>query len=207
LLRYNYEKYLVDQNLASISLADKPWMYAEDHLAPDSIMQPWTLPLDDEAPEELESQFPASVNLPPHICNFLEHTHAEAITEYMELLMKKVDPKLAAETPIMQLLTSEKALKQFVPEQWTGIVTPPVHIDFEGLPAWSHHRPRRVNPTILENVSRELDRLSGYFFVPSTSTISSSMVTAAKKNSPLCQAMRRLCLAVEALENDKLSHP
>jgi hypothetical protein len=164
-------------------------MYAEDHLAPDSIMQPWTLPLDDEAPEELESQFPASVNLPPHICNFLEHTHAEAITEYMELLMKKVDPNLAAETPIMQLLTSEKALKQFVPEQWTGIVTPPVHIDFEGLPAWSHHRPRRVNPTILENVSRELGRLSGYFFVPSTSTISSSMVTAAKKTPPYV----RLC--------------
>ena len=189
LLRYTYESYLTEQNLASISLADKPWLDAVDHLHPDSIMQPWSLPLDDEAPEELESPFPASVNLPPHIFNFLENTHAEAITEYMELLMKKVDPKLAAETPIMQLLTSDKALKQFVPEKWTGIVTPPVHIDFEGLPAWLHHRPRRVNPTILENVSNELNRLSGYFFVPSTSTISSSMVTAAKKTPPYV----RLC--------------
>ena len=48
LLRYTYDRYLTE-NLASISLADKPWTNAVDHLNPDFIMKPWSLPLDDEA--------------------------------------------------------------------------------------------------------------------------------------------------------------
>jgi hypothetical protein len=93
-----------------------------------NLQSPWSLPIQEEAKEEIDTPLPSSFSGPLH---FLELSHEEAIKEYMDLLKSHINEECDKNTDIMKLLKSDNALRVFVPQEWNGIQgIPPVELEF-----------------------------------------------------------------------------
>lgn len=139
--------------------------------------------VDDMSPEEEETPLPCAFTDALH---YLTMSREEAIEEYKALLDTHVTDEMKKNTDIMKLLTSDLALRVFVPEKWEGIKgIPPLEIRFkEGMPDSFKPPNRPINPKLFENAKKEFERLSGYFYEPSDSPIASPLVVAPKNSPP-----------------------
>ena len=148
------------------------------------IIDPW---LDDSlniAPEDVETPIPSSF---PSVLNFMEMTHEQAVNEFISLIPTQVAPEFFTGTkkPLKRLLLT-LGVRVFVPTNWEGI-RGIESIDIETLPTLpSQHRPkaRPISPKLWEHAARELKRLMGYMYQPSTSPIASPIVVAPKETPP-----------------------
>ena len=148
----------------------------------DSLMYPWKVTVEREAPEDADTDLPCSF---PYALHFLEMSHEEAINEFFSLFDKHVDKAFAETTPILELLRTKGSMV-FVPSNWEGINgLEPLQLDWRpGLPESMKPKPRPVNPKLYAAAKKEFQRLLGYFYVPSTSPIASCLVIAPKATHP-----------------------
>ena len=113
--------------------------------SPGIILPPWSMPLDDIAPEEQFTPDPTS--FPDDILTYLSTSAEEARAAYITDLESHVTSAMREACPdVMNLLTSELALDVFVPASWTGISMHPIQLDIKpGLPDYikAHTRPVR----------------------------------------------------------------
>ncbi len=156
---------------------------------PGTIISPWSLPIDDTAPEEYFTPDPTS--FPDDILAYLSTSPEEARAAYIIDLETHVTPKIREACPaIMELLTSSLALDVFVPESWLGISMPPYHLDIKpGLPDHIKAHTRPVRDALYKDAKTEFDRMRTYFYAPSNSPIASPLVVAPKATAPFI----RLC--------------
>ena len=157
--------------------------------APGTIIPPWTLPLDNIAPEEDSTPDPTS--FPDDILAYLSTSHEEARAAYLTDLETHVTPQIRNACPdIMKLLNSTIAMDVFVPDSWLGIIMPPYHLDVKpGLPDHIKAHTRPVREALYLDAKKEFDRMRTYFYVPSNSPIASPLVVAPKATAPFI----RLC--------------
>lgn len=151
---------------------------------PGTILPPWSMPLDDVAPEEYFTPDPTS--FPDDILTYLSTSPEEARATYITDLETHVTPAIREACPaIMDLLTSSLALDVFVPTTWTGIDMPPYHLEIKpGLPDHIKPRSRPVREALFKDAKAEFDRMRTYFYVPSNSPIASPLVVAPKATAP-----------------------
>jgi RNase H-like domain found in reverse transcriptase/Chromo (CHRromatin Organisation MOdifier) domain len=151
---------------------------------PGTILPPWSMPLDDIAPEEYFTPDPTS--FPDDILTYLSTSPEEARATYITDLETHVTPAIREACPaIMDLLTSSLALDVFVPTTWTGINMPPYHLEIKpGLPDHIKPRSRPVREALFKDAKAEFDRMRTYFYVPSNSPIASPLVVAPKATAP-----------------------
>jgi hypothetical protein len=91
---------------------------------------------------------------------------------------------------IMTLLTSELAYDVFVPQTWTVIKMLPYHLDVKpGLPEFLKARTRPVREALYTDAHKEFERMKGYFYTKSYSSIACPLVVAPKATAPFI----RLC--------------
>ena len=156
---------------------------------PGDIIPPWSKPIDDLAPEELNTPDPTS--FPDDILLYLSTTVEAARTLYNADLETHVTAGIRQACPhIMDLLTSDLAYNVFVPSTWTGIKMEPYHLDIKpGLPEFLRARARPVREALYKDAKSEFDRMRTYFYETSTSTIASPLVIAPKATAPFI----RLC--------------
>ena len=156
---------------------------------PGDIIPPWSKPIDDLAPEELNTPDPTS--FPDDILLYLNTTVEAARTLYNADLETHVTAGIRQACPhIMDLLTSELAYDVFVPSTWTGIKMEPYHLDIKpGLPEFLKARARPVREALYKDAKSEFDRMRTYFYETSTSSIASPLVIAPKATAPFI----RLC--------------
>lgn len=136
----------------------------------------------EEAPEEVDTELPA------HGREFLfamEHDYEERKAKYFSLFDSHVSEEFTKAVPILELLRT-KGLKVFVADNWDGIRgMEPVEFKFkEDLPESHPCKARPINPKLAENFYKELERLCGYLFIPSKSSIVSPIVVAYKATFP-----------------------
>ena len=148
------------------------------------LAHPWSQPLDEVAPEEVETPDPLFFG--PDILSYLSTTLEEARAVYDADLLTHVTPELVAAVPrVTALLKSPKAYEVFVPTRWTGIKIPPLHLDTKpGLPDSLRPRPRPIRPAIFEPATTEFHRMESYMFLDSTSPIACPLVVAPKATFP-----------------------
>ena len=153
-----------------------------DPLMDPSLRYPWTITVDNDAPEEDECPLPSAF---PTALHFMEMSHDQALEEFRSLFDTHVAPEFASATPIISLLQL-KGAKVFVPSNWDGINgVEPLHLDWKpGLPESMKPRARPVNPKLFAAAKIEFHRLLGYFYRPSTSSIASCLVIAPKATAP-----------------------
>ena len=95
---------------------------------PGDIVPPWSKPIDDLAPEEINTPDPTS--FPDDILLYLSTTVEAARTLYNADLETHVTAGIRQACPqIMDLLTSDLAYDVFVPSTWTGIKMEPYHLE------------------------------------------------------------------------------
>jgi hypothetical protein len=113
---------------------------------------------------------------------------AEATTDFFNMIVTRVSAELSNATNVVENLKT-KYLPVFVPQNWLGITgIPPVVIEVTpDIPLSRKPKARPVNPKMMGHVYKEFTRLSGYFYVPSTSPWASCLVIAAKKTEPFCR--------------------
>jgi hypothetical protein len=157
--------------------------------SPGIILPPWSMPLDDIAPEEQFTPDPTS--FPDDILTYLSTSAEEARAAYITDLESHVTSAMREACPdVMDLLTSELALDVFVPASWTGISMHPIHLEIKpGLPDYIKAHTRPVREALYQDAKREFERMRGYFYVPSRSPIASPLVVAPKTTTPFI----RLC--------------
>jgi len=148
---------------------------------------PWSAPLDLEAPEDLDTPLPCSFSDALH---FMEMSYEDAKKEYFGQIDQHVSPAFRAATKVEELLRSDRGVAAFIPSNWEGIRMPPLELKWkEGLPERMHPKARPVNPRLLSDVKKEIDRLRTYIYEPSDSPIASCLVVAPKATAPFI----RLC--------------
>ena len=154
-----------------------------------TILPPWSMPLDEIAPEE--SLTPDPTSFPDDILAYLSTSPAEARAAYITDLQTHVTPAIREACPdIMDLLTSALALDVFVPTTWTGINMTPYHLEIKpGLPDYIKAHTRPIREALYRDAKNEFERMRTYFYVPSNSTIASPLVVAPKATAPFI----RLC--------------
>lgn len=146
----------------------------------DDLRTPWTVPIEEEAPEE--APLPCSFTDALH---FMEMTPEEAKEEYLSQFTEHVSPEFAANTGVLDLLKT-KGHRVFVPQNWEGIRNiPPLELNWKpDLPERMKPKARPVNPRLYEAAKKEFDRLLGYFYQPSDSSVASCLVIAPKATKP-----------------------
>jgi RNase H-like domain found in reverse transcriptase/Chromo (CHRromatin Organisation MOdifier) domain len=156
---------------------------------PGQILPPWSQPLEQIAPEELET--PDPTNFPDTIFVSLFSDRESILAQHRADLVTHVTPPMLAACPhIIDLLTSPLALHVFCPSTWPGINMPPIHLDTKpGLPEFLKPRARPVRPALFHDTKIEFDRMRSYFYEPSTSPIACPLVVAPKATAPFI----RLC--------------
>ena len=156
---------------------------------PGTVISPWSLPIDNTAPEEYFTPDPTS--FPDDILAYLSTSHEEARAAYIIELEVHVTQEMRETCPIiMDLLTSSLALEVFVPDSWLGIDMPPYHLETKpGLPDHMKAHTRPVREALYKDAKTEFDRMRTYFYVPSNSPIASPLVVAPKATTPFI----RLC--------------
>jgi hypothetical protein len=169
-IRAAVDTYGVDSTMHHISL-DSP-----------DLRTPWSIPPDGEAPEDLETPLPCSFTDALH---FMEMTPDQAKEEYFGQFEEHVAPEFAASTPVLELLRT-KGLLVFVPQNWEGIKNiEPLELKWkDDLPTRMKPKARPVNPRLYEAAKREFDRLLGYFYEWSDSSVASCLVIAPKATKP-----------------------
>ena len=144
----------------------------------------WSIPLDDIAPEELDTPDPCSFTEPLFL---IGPDRDEIVANYHNLLLSNINPDMIAEIPeVLDFMKSDIALSVFCPEGWTGIRDiPPLSLEFsDTLPRKVRPACRPVKDTILEQAKNEFDRLSKYMYVTSNSSVTSPLVIAPKPTPP-----------------------
>jgi hypothetical protein len=146
------------------------------------LQTPWTLVPEAEAPEDMATDLPCSFTYALH---YLEMPYEQAVEEYHGLFEKHIAKEFADSTEVIQLLKT-KGVLVFVPQNWEGIKhVPPVELTFkEGMPSRLKPKARPVNPKVFAPAKAELERLDGYFYRDSTSSIASCIVVAPKATPP-----------------------
>lgn len=154
----------------------------------DGVLQyPWSAPLDLEAPEDLDTPLPCSFTDALH---FMEMSYEDAKKEFISQIDEHVSAEFRAATRVVELLLSEKGFAAFIPSNWNGIRMPPLQLKWkEGLPERMSPKARPVNPRLMSDVKKEIDRLRAYIYEPSDSPIASCLVVAPKATAPFI----RLC--------------
>ncbi len=148
----------------------------------DSVISPWSCPIDPEAPEDDDVPLPCSFT---DALNFMEKSVEDAEKEYFEMFDAHVAPEFRKASRIDDLLRS-KGLRVFVPRNWTGITgIEPLELEFKDtFPERLKPRPRPVNPRLYANAKLEFDRLMKYFYTESSSPVASCLVIAPKATAP-----------------------
>eukprot|EP00981_Chlorochromonas_danica_P004080 scaffold783_cov324-Ochromonas_danica.AAC.1 len=143
---------------------------------------PWSNPLLEEAPENVETPLPVNF---ANALHFMEMSYDEAVKEFVDLIQTHVSQDFAKATPIVELLKT-KGLLAFVPQNWKGINgLELLELTWlEGLPSSMKPKARPINPKLYANARKEFDRLSKYFYKPSSSPIASCLVIAPKATAP-----------------------
>ena len=156
---------------------------------PGDILFPWSQPIDEIAPEELDTPDPTS--FPDDILMLLTLSTDEARLIYNTDLETHVTPEMRAACPtILDLLTSELAYDVFVPRKWTGIHMPPYHLDTKpGLPEFLKAHTRPIREVLYKHARTEFERMQTYSYVKSHSPIACPLVVAPKATAPFI----RLC--------------
>ena len=148
---------------------------------------PWSKPMDPMAPEQEEIPDPDSFS---GVFYFLEKSYEEASKEYLEMLPKTITSEFLEQTGVLGLLQT-LGKEVFVPVEWTGINgIEPLRLEFkETLPQRLKPAARPIPKELMKSVREEIERLKGYFWEPSTSSITSPLVVAPKATKPFI----RLC--------------
>ena len=156
---------------------------------PGDVIPPWSRPIDEVAPEELDTPDPTS--FPDDILVYLSTSIEEARLLYNADLDIHVTIGMREACPhIIDLLTSDLAYDVFVPTTWTGIKMAPYHLETKpGLPEYLKARTRPVRETLYKDAKAEFERMRSYFYEASTSPIASPLVVAPKATPPFI----RLC--------------
>ena len=152
--------------------------------APGDIIPPWSEPIDDLAPEELNT--PDQTSFPDDIFLCLSTTIEEARLLYKTDLDTHVTDGIRLACPhIMDLLTFDLAYDVFVPNSWTGIKMEPYHLDTKpDLPDHIRAKVRPVREALNKDAKAEFERMKSYFYEHSNSTIASPLVIAPKATAP-----------------------
>jgi hypothetical protein len=93
-------------------------------LYPD-LVEPWSEPIDEIAPEETEAPDPCSFTGPLY---YLSKPHEEVIKDYFEMFEKHISEEWRANPKLMELMHSDIALEVFVPAKWHGLNIPSITI-------------------------------------------------------------------------------
>lgn len=146
------------------------------------LREPWQYPVTATAPEELLTPEPVNFSYALH---FLELTHEDAVKEYEAMLDDRVSSEMKESTNVIHLL-KVKGVKVFVPSNWEGINgIPPLELKWKpGLPERVKPKARPINPNIYDAARTEVNRLLGYFYRKSRSSIASPLVFAPKATKP-----------------------
>jgi hypothetical protein len=157
---------------------------------------PWTQPMDEIAPEELET--PDCVSFNDDILMYLTVPHSEAVDKYMADIDSHVTDefkngcsKVNGMPRIISILKSEKYVHTvWVPAEWLGLKMEPVHLATKpGMPDSLKTKPRPIRPDLLHHTKIELDRMLTYFYDKSRSPVACPLVVAPKNTEPFI----RLC--------------
>jgi hypothetical protein len=145
-------------------------------------VHPWTKVPEEPAIEDEETELPVNFGEP---LTFLGKSREQAIADYLELRETHVSKELKEETPIMEYM-EQRAVKAFVPSNWTGIngIEPLKLKWLFSLPARKKPRARPINPRLYECTEKEFRRLCGYFYRSSRSPWASCLVVAPKATPP-----------------------
>ncbi len=144
---------------------------------------PWSKGIDPVAPEEQEIPDPDSFS---GALSFLEKSYEDSCKEYLEMLPERITPQFMKSTNVFQLLRT-LGLEVFVPASWEGIRgVEPLRLEFKDtLPQRLKPAARPIPRELMKNVTEEIERLKGYFWEPSTSSITSPLVVAQKQRNHL----------------------
>jgi hypothetical protein len=150
--------------------------------SPSDLISPWTYAVEDEAPEDVLTPLPCSFST---ALSYMEQSYEDSVAEYLSQLDSHVAPAFRETTDIVNLLKTV-GVSVFVPANWSGINgIPPLELSWkEGLPTSMKPRARPVNPKLYQHARTEFDRLSQYFYEPSSSPIASCLVIAPKSTAP-----------------------
>jgi hypothetical protein len=146
------------------------------------LVHPWQHEVLEVAQEDLETPLPVNFTSALH---FMELGYQESCEEYYNQIEEHVSKEFRDSTDIEALLRS-KGVKVFVPENWNGISNlEPLELHWRpDLPLSIKPKARPVNPKLFSHAQLEFERLSKYFYVPSTSPIASCLVIAPKATKP-----------------------
>ena len=149
---------------------------------PGEILEPWSKPLEGEAPEDACVPEPCSF---PLVLHFMELTPEEAYQEFVEMIPDHVSKAMLAAVPIKKFLM-EEGYKSYIPQSWDGIRgCEPLKFRWaEDTPTYMKPNARPVNPKIMENAKIEFKRLMGYMYRRSESPVASPLVIAPKATKP-----------------------
>ena len=148
-----------------------------------SVLQdPWrTLP-DPDSVEEVTSYTPCSFTGP---LVFLLAGYDKSLNPFREMLSAHVSEEMKTVMPsVFKLIVEYQDV--FVPPEWLGITgVAPLKLQFrEGLPRVHKPPARPINPRLLEDCKKEFERMSSYFYRPTTPAHASPLVTAPKATAP-----------------------
>jgi hypothetical protein len=143
---------------------------------------PWQTPVI-VAPEDENTPLPCSATA---WLNHIDTQYDKKVSDYHSQIEEHVSKEFRDSTDIVKLLQSPEVIAVFCPKEWTGINgVEPVHIEFNSaLPERVKPPHRHINPKLLEHAKLEFNRLSGYFYRPSTSPVASPIVIAPKATAP-----------------------
>ena len=150
-------------------------------IADGTVLSPWSVQADVEAPEDLATPLPSSF---PDALHYMEHSYEEAVQEFYDLFPTHVAPEFVSSTDILNLLRT-KGVNVFVPQNWEGIKVPPIDLQWsDDLPSYHKPKARPINPKLMDNALQEFIRLRKYFYVESNSPLASCLVIAPKATPP-----------------------
>ena len=134
--------------------------------------------------------------------NYMEQTEYDAALQkyHSEIAQQRPPPspgerpRIADDAinhePFMKLLQEQSTIDRFVPKEWNGIKMEPIHLNVDkDMPKERKINSRSIPFSMLDNYTKELNRLQTYLYTESKSPIVSAMVPAEKKTAPFV----RLC--------------
>ena len=174
-------KQMIDSAVAKIRDTE-PTPAVNNLESSDDLRYPWTVEIEDAAPEDSSTELPSSF---PNALHFMEMSVEDAEKEYLSLFEKHVHPDFAGKTDVLNLLRT-KGLRVFVPSNWEGIKgVDPIKLNWKAtLPESMKPRARPINPKLYQHAKKEFDRLNAYFYEPSDSPWASCLVIAPKATEP-----------------------
>ena len=179
----------VPDTVSLTGIKDHPQPLPDTTMVENSIGYPWSKPLDEIAPEELETPDPLFFN--EDVLYYLSTTHEEALAVYYEDLKTHIMPPMLAAYPrVYEILTSADALDTFCPSVWNGLNMDPIHLETApGLPTSMRAKPRPIREAIFEPARTEFKRMETYMYAESKSPVACPLVVAPKATFPFV----RLC--------------